>query len=47
MRFSLASWNIGGGILGASHQYGGKVEIEYYAQLLSEVQAQWPCLKLI
>ncbi|MFE7275917.1 endonuclease/exonuclease/phosphatase family protein [Streptomyces sp. NPDC057623] len=41
----LATWNIGGGILGESHQRGRSPSLEYYASLLKEHAPDVVCLQ--
>lgn len=41
----FATWNIGGGILGESHQRGGRPSLDYYAQVLAERSPDVVCLQ--
>ncbi|MBN6050707.1 endonuclease/exonuclease/phosphatase family protein, partial [Nonomuraea sp. RK-328] len=41
----LATWNIGGGILGESHQKGGVPSLDYHASLLEEHAPDVVCLQ--
>jgi len=45
MRFSIASWNIGGGIPGESHQFGGQSRLEYYADIIRATRPDILCLQ--
>ena len=45
MRFSLATWNIGGGILGRSHQYGVEAQLDYYAGIVRGTRPDILCLQ--
>jgi hypothetical protein len=47
MDIRFASWNIGGGILGESHQEGGKANLGYYVNFLREYKPDIVCLLLI
>src|SRR5882724_11611618 len=42
---SVATWNIGGAILGPSHQTGGKPQLDYYADILRTHQPDIVCLQ--
>jgi endonuclease/exonuclease/phosphatase family metal-dependent hydrolase len=41
----IATWNIGGGILGASHQRDGQPSLDYYAAVLKEHAPDIVCLQ--
>lgn len=41
----VATWNIGGGILGDSHQRGGSPSLDYYAEVLAEHRPDVVCLQ--
>lgn len=41
----LATWNIGGGIIGESHQRGAVPSLEYYASVLEKNQPDVLCLQ--
>ncbi|MFJ8155141.1 endonuclease/exonuclease/phosphatase family protein [Streptomyces sp. NPDC094468] len=41
----VATWNIGGGILGESHQYGVIPSLDYYASVLAEHLPDVVCLQ--
>jgi endonuclease/exonuclease/phosphatase family metal-dependent hydrolase len=43
--FRFATWNIGGGILGPSHQRGALPSIDYYASVLREHNPDLVCLQ--
>jgi len=44
-RISVATWNIGGGILGESHQENGASDLEYHSALLKEHSPDIVCLQ--
>jgi endonuclease/exonuclease/phosphatase family metal-dependent hydrolase len=41
----FATWNIGGGILGRSHQRGARASLDYYAAILEEYSPDITCLQ--
>jgi hypothetical protein len=41
----LATWNIGGGVLGQSHQRDGSPALDYYASILEKYQPDVVCLQ--
>jgi len=41
----LATWNIGAGILGESHQVDGEPELEYHASIIKQHSADIVCLQ--
>src|SRR4051794_5479009 len=41
----IATWNIGGGILGESHQQGASPSLDYYASVLAEHRPDVVCLQ--
>ena len=41
----FATWNIGGGILGRSHQRGARSSLDYYASVLEEHKPDIACLQ--
>jgi endonuclease/exonuclease/phosphatase family metal-dependent hydrolase len=41
----IATWNIGGGILGESHQRGARQSLDYYASILAEHRPDVVCLQ--
>ncbi len=43
--FTLATWNIGGGILGESHQTHGKPKLDYHAEVIKKYQPNIVCLQ--
>jgi hypothetical protein len=45
MLLNIATWNIGGGIPGESHQRGGSPSLEYYASILSRHTPDIVCLQ--
>jgi hypothetical protein len=44
-RLKLATWNMGGGILGESHQRNGTPSLDYYAAILKEHLPDVVCLQ--
>ncbi|MBA4248127.1 MAG: hypothetical protein C0444_07520 [Microbacterium sp.] len=45
MSFTIGGWNIGGAVLGASHQTGKRPNLDYYEQLLDSRKAEVICLQ--
>jgi endonuclease/exonuclease/phosphatase family metal-dependent hydrolase len=43
--FGFATWNIGGGILGESHQRGALPSLDYYASVLRKYRPDMVCLQ--
>jgi endonuclease/exonuclease/phosphatase family metal-dependent hydrolase len=44
-KLKFATWNIGGGILGESHQRNGRPSLDYYVSILREHQPDVVCLQ--
>lgn len=44
-RVKAATWNIGGGILGESHQRNGRPSLDYYASVLAKYSPDVVCLQ--
>lgn len=45
MRLTVGSWNIGGGVLGASHQRNAPSNLDYYAKFLSDFSPDILCVQ--